>query len=178
VRAKRWTGTGRPSLTAWVLSFLVGIATLALAGSAVSAGGTTLTVTAGSAIAAVPGSYSVSISGTVDGLPESVYISGLALVSSRLVKDPDFGSRNVVVAIDLNVTAVGLKTGTKYVCDAQDSLIRQLVLSDTVQITFPFYQKSMPHRARSGVATFNLKFDVNTGVLTGATAGLITTPNF
>lgn len=173
MREKRWTGTRCLSLTAVVLSLVVGIATPARAGS------TVITVTAGSAIAPVPGSYSVSISGTVDGLPESVYISGLALVSSQLVKDPDFGTRNVVVNVDINVTATGLKSGKKYICDGQDSLIRQLALSDTVQITFPFYEKGMPQKARSAVATINLKFNTTTGVMTGATAaGVVTGPNF
>jgi hypothetical protein len=165
--------TRRPLFTV-VLLLLAGMGALAwgipaFAQISISAGGATASTT--------PGALSVAISGTVDGLPESVYISGLALISSKPVKDPDFGSKNVIVAIDLNVSAVGVKTGTKYVSDGQDSLVRQMALSDTVQITFPFYKSaSGPAAARSAFVSFTLNYDTS-GTLKSATAGLISNPN-
>lgn len=158
----------------FVLLLLAGMGALvwgipAFAQITIGAGGATATTT--------PGTLSVAISGTVDGVPEAVYISGLALISSKPVKDPDFGSRNVIVAINLNVSATGVKTGTKYVSDGQDSLVRQMALSDTLQVTFPFYKNaSGPVAARSALVSFTLNYDT-TGVLKSATAGLITNPS-
>ena len=42
---------------------------------------------------ALAASTVVPISGTVDGVPESVYFSGLAEITTTLMTDPDLGDR-------------------------------------------------------------------------------------
>ena len=124
----------------------------------------------------------IAISGTVDGSPESVYLSGLAQVTSAFVKtDPKFNHPpRVILSIDLhNVSGRGLATGATYVTTGQDELLRPLVASDLVEVTFPFYT-SGPRgsaSARTGLASFRLNFNVTTGALTGGT-GTVNTPRF
>jgi len=52
----------------------------------------------------------VPISGTVDGLPESVYFSGIAEITTTLMTDPDLRTPpGVMLSIDLhNVVGQGL----------------------------------------------------------------------
>jgi len=126
-------------------------------------------------------SAAIAISGTVDGLPESVYVSGLAQITSTLVKaDAKFHHpRRVILSIDLhNVSGQGLSTGATYVTTAQDEVMRRLVASDVVEITFPLYSNEAGGlaSARAGLASFRLTFDVRTGALTGGTA-TVGTPN-
>jgi len=127
-------------------------------------------------------SVAIAISGTVDGSPESVYVSGLAQITSTFVKaNPKFNHPPfVILSFDLhNVTGKGLSTGASYVITSQDEMMRRLVASDLVQITFPFYPNGSGgfRSARTGVASFTLSFDVTTGALTGGTA-TVTTPSF
>jgi hypothetical protein len=137
-------------------------------------------VLAGAAVAAlVPTSKTVPIAGTVFGLPESVYFSGSAQISTRPVEGRIPGaSPHVVVSIDLGgVSGVGLSTKATYLASGQANLTRWLVASDLVQVTFPFSGASGRDSAvRTALATFNLSFDVATGALTGATAS-ISAPN-
>ena len=126
-------------------------------------------------------STAISISGTVDGLPESVYVSGLAQITTTLVKAAAkiHHPRRVMLSIDLhNVSAQGLSTGATYVITAQDEVMRRLVASDLVEITFPLYSNAAGglSTARAGLASFRLTFDVHTGALTGGTA-TVGTPN-
>src|SRR5881397_673295 len=127
-------------------------------------------------------SVAIAISGTVDGSPESVYVSGLAQITSTLVKtDPTFNHPpRVILSIDLhNVTGKGLSTGATYVTKAQDEVLRPLAPSDLVAIAFPFYPNTAVgfRSARAGLASFNLSFDVTTGNITGGTA-TVSTPSF
>ncbi len=136
-------------------------------------------VCGGTSALAAPSSVVISIGGTVDGLPESVTFSGLAHVRSTVVRDPDFGSPPaVILAIDfLNVSGIGLSTGSKYVSGADDYVIRVLRPSDAIDVTFAFFPRGAGGflSARSAVASFTLTFD-NTGKLTSGTA-TISTPN-
>lgn len=118
------------------------------------------------AIRGVPASLDIPIGGTVDGFPESVALEGLAHVTMSVVRDPDFGGRPaVLLSIDLsNVFGVGLATGDSYVTSGEMSLIRPLVASDVIEVTFPI----LPDRpdgalsARPAVAFFTLDFDPRT----------------
>jgi hypothetical protein len=117
----------------------------------------------------------IGIKGTVSGTPESVSFSGQAKISSKMVTDPDFGNPpTVVLSIDLSkVTGVGTSTGQTYVTSSQVILDRRLTAADTVQVPFPFSPSGgSALSARVGMASFNLSFNVNTGMLTGATAGI------
>jgi len=125
-------------------------------------------------------SVAIPISGTVDGLPEGVTVSGLARITSTLVKtDAKFHHPpRVILDFDLHhVSGTGISTGTHYVTRSRDELLRPLVASDVIEVTFPL-QPSGPKgftAARAGLASFTLSFDVNTGALTGGT-GTVSTP--
>jgi hypothetical protein len=157
--------TRRSSFAPVVLSFLV--AMLGLLG-----GGTP-------ALAASP--IPIAIAGTVNGSPESVYLVGLAQITSTLVTDTRLGTvPHVILSIDLqNVSGTGLSTGATYVSAGRDELIRPLVATDLIQITFPFYPSGPGWltSARAGLASFSLRFDPMTGALTGGTA-TVSTPSF
>ncbi len=124
----------------------------------------------------------IPVSGTVSGQPESVAFSGKAQISSELVLDPKHTEPpGVILIVDLsNVSGTGSSTGTTYVAGNGSNLRRLLVSADTVQITFPFFRSTtlgISPAARSGLASFALSFDLNTGAITNATAS-IATPNF
>jgi hypothetical protein len=122
----------------------------------------------------------VSIAGTVSGAPESVSFSGQAQVASRRALDPDFNNPGLVFSIDLTgVTGVGLSTKKKYVIQGPEIVQRKLVFSHQVEITFPFVDGTSTGMSstRSGLAAFTLSVDVNTGVVTTATAS-VATPSF
>jgi len=158
--------TRRPVLARVVLSLLV-----AMLGGLL--GGTS---------ALADSSIAIAISGTVDGSPESVYVSGLAQITSTLVKtDPKFNHPpRVILSFDLhNVSGKGLSTGAMYVTKTQDDMLRVLAPSDVVAITFPFYPNTAIgfRSARAGLASFKLSFDVTTGAIIGGTA-TVSTPSF
>jgi hypothetical protein len=123
------------------------------------------------------GTTVIPYSGTLDGLPEGVFLFGLVQVSMNVVNDPDFGQPPIVVlSFDLgNVFGVGLMSGAKYVTSGGQTLIRPLVASDVVEITFPI----MPSRAggaleaRQAAASFTLHYDTTTGRFTGGTASTL-----
>jgi hypothetical protein len=132
----------------------------------------------------------VPVSGTVSGQPESVRFSGQARISSELVLD---SSRtrpphppSVILIIDLSgVSGTGSSTGAKYTAGGDGTpMFRQLASADTVEITFPFTRGTTMSvssagmsSVRSGVVTFALSFDTNTGAITNGTA-TVAAPNF
>jgi hypothetical protein len=121
-------------------------------------------------------SAAVAIRGVVSGSPESVNFAGQAKVSSRLAPDPDFFKPRLVLSIDLSgVGGVGAMSGAKYVISGPELVQRSVAQSHTIEITFPF--RSSGADPRSGVASFVIDFDVNTGAVTGA-SGNVSSPNF
>ena len=127
------------------------------------------------ALAADPGTTTtVPVSGTVSGGAESVVFSGQATVNSRLAPDPDFGKHKVVLTVDLSgVAGVGASSQAKYVIPGPDIMQRRLAASDVISLTFPFLPDGgTVLSARSGVATFALSFDLNTGAVTAASASV------
>ena len=128
----------------------------------------------------VPTSTVVTISGTVEGLPESVLFTGPVEVSTRPAPGRIAGAMaHVVVSIDLRqLSGRGLSTGKTYVSSAQANLTRVLGASDLIEITFPFFPSSAAPAspARTGLATFVLSYDVTTGALTAAVA-TVAAPN-
>lgn len=122
----------------------------------------------------------VTIKGTVSGQPESVSFSGQAQVNSKLVQDPDFGRPVLLLTINLgSVTGVGSNTRTKYVTAVQEVVQRHVAASHEIQVTFPFMKSGSTDltSARTGVASFALEVDVNTGAVIRA-AGNIASPAF
>jgi hypothetical protein len=110
-------------------------------------------------------------------LTESVTFSGNAVVRARVTPDPDFRTPDVVVLfIDMSgVTGVGATTKKKYVTTNKTIVQRRLRPSDSVVVSFPFWQSGTTSTGKSPVAaiTINLTYDVNTKTLTAA-AGSVT----
>src|SRR5438876_10676976 len=87
-------------------------------------------------------SVAVAVFGTVDGAPERVYVSGVAQITSRLIKTGAKVNhpRSVMLSIDLHSVSVQvLSTAATYVTESQVDVLRPLVASDQVVITFPLY---------------------------------------
>ena len=121
--------------------------------------------------AAVLTTVMVSLTGTVDGPPESVVFSGKAQIKAKVAVDPDAeASTNVLLAIDLSkVVGIGSLSGKTYLTTTQEILNRTLTAADLFEITFNFSQSGQHDAAaRVGLASFNLGFDMDTGRLTGA----------
>jgi len=120
----------------------------------------------------------IPVSGVVTGQPESVKFSGQARVSSELVLDTSKFNvpPAVILTIDLsNISGTGSSTGAKYVAGGNGTNVyRPLVSNDTVEITFPFSRGATMGMSsvRSGVLTFALGFDMNTGAITRGTANI------
>jgi len=95
------------------------------------------------------------------------------------VPDPDFGRPSLLLTIDLgSVAGVGSSTKTTYVIAAREQVQRRLAGSHRVEFAFPFTRSGSSTVAPStGIATFTLDFDLNTGAVTNAT-GSVATPRF
>jgi hypothetical protein len=123
--------------------------------------------------AAIESRLTVPISGTVDGGAESVSLSGsLLIVSTAIAADTTLASPKARLAITVvNVSGVGLMSGAKYVATGEDRLLRQLSLSDHLDVLFPFYRVSDgPGSPRSAMASITLTFDLPARWLKSATA--------
>jgi len=164
----------RSSVSSIVLSFLV----VVLSGLAWWAG-----VPARAAFA--PTVALIPVSGTVSGQPESVRFSGQARVSSELVLDTSRTRPphppSVILIIDLSgVSGTGSSSEARYAVGGDGTpVFRQLASTDTVQIPFPFTRGTSmgTSSVRTGVASFALSFDTNTGAITKGTA-TVAAPNF
>jgi hypothetical protein len=125
----------------------------------------------------------IPVSGIVSGQPESVAFSGQAQVSSQLVVDRSRLQHPpaVILTIDLSgVSGTGSSSRAKYAAgDAGGTVLRRLAGADTIEITFPFSRGTTTSMSsvRTGVASFALSFDLNTGAITKGTA-TVAAPNF
>jgi len=127
----------------------------------------------------------IPVSGIVSGQPESVRFSGQAQVSSELVLDPSRFHHlpAVILTFDLsNVSGTGSSSDTRYTAGSDGTtVLRQLVSADTIEVTFPFSRGTMSmsgmSSVRTGVVSFALSFDLNTGAITRGTAS-VAAPNF
>jgi hypothetical protein len=132
----------------------------------------------------------IPVSGIVSGQPESVRFSGQARVSSELVLDTSRTRPphppSVILIIDLSgVSGTGSSSEARYAVGGDGTpVFRQLASADTVEITFPFSRSTTMSvsstgmsSVRSGVVTFALSFDTNTGAITNGTA-TVAAPSF
>jgi hypothetical protein len=84
-----------------------------------------------------------------------------------------------VLSIDLTgLSGVGSSTRTKYVITGPELVQRGVTATQLVEFTFPFAKSGAMNlgSAQSGVASFALAFDVNTGAVTSA-SGNVTSAN-
>lgn len=124
----------------------------------------------------------VQIQGTVGGKPESVAFSGEARIEARLSRSlvKPSSTPTLVLYVDLSsVTGVGSATNTRYVISGPEIVQLPLAASDLVEVVFPFFESGTTgvSSPRSGVASFELSFDVVTGAITAATAR-VASPRF
>ena len=120
----------------------------------------------------------IPVSGSVSGQPESVRFSGQARVSSELVLDTSTTRPphppSVILIIDLSgVSGTGSSSEARYTVGGDGTpVFRQLAGTDTVEIPFPFSRGTSMGMSsvRTGVASFALSFDTNTGAITKGTA--------
>jgi hypothetical protein len=110
---------------------------------------------------------------------ERVTFSGNAVVRARVMPDPDFRTPDIVVLfIDMSgVSGVGATSRKKYVTSNKAIVQRRLRPSDSVEVSFPFWQSgtSATGSGPTGKLSLTLTYDVNTKTLTAA-AGSITGP--
>jgi len=164
----------RLSVSSVVLSFLVAVL-LGLAWWA----GTPARAAFAPTVALIP------VSGTVSGQPETVRFSGQARVSSELVLDTSRTRPphppSVILIVDLSgVSGTGSSSEARYAVGGDGTpVFRQLASTDTIQIPFPFTRGTSmgTSSVRTGVASFALSFDTNTGAITKGTA-TVAAPNF
>ena len=116
--------------------------------------------------------------GIVSASPESVSFSGGAKISSRFAPDPDFGSPHVIVTVDLRgITGVGAQTRAVYAVSEVEVVQRRLAPTHRLEVTFPYAKTGERGIPQTGVAIFDLDFDVASGALKSAAAS-ITSPSF
>jgi hypothetical protein len=134
---------------------------------------------AASAASAPSPTAQVRVRGFVTGSPETVGFTGTAVVSSQLASDPDFNLPQLVFTLDLTgVTGFGANSRAQYVITGPEIIQRRLAPSHAVEITFPFVVTGGdPLTTQTGLASFSLDVDQNTGYITQA-SGNVSTPNF
>jgi hypothetical protein len=163
-----------------VLALAVAGAVAAMpAAHAQSAAAQSAGASAASAASAPSATAQVRVRGFVTGSPETVGFTGTAVVSSQLANDPDFNLPQLIFTLDLSgVTGFGANSRAQYVITGPEIIQRRLAPSHAVEITFPFVVSGGdPLTTQTGLASFSLDVDQNTGYITQA-SGNVSTPNF
>lgn len=137
-----------------------------------------LAATADVPAAVLTSSVTIPVAGIVNGLPESVSLSGSVNIVSRLSSDPLLGEamRNRVTIKLVNVSGVGMTSGASYVAAGENTMMRLGSTSDQFEVMFPFYRNTTdgPLSARSAMVSIALKVDLLSGSIGGATASINT----
>ena len=156
--------TRRP-LFAVVLALFVGIIGVLVGGSSPALAVVSI---------ASSGTTTIPYGGMVQGAPENVFLVGFVQIDMVVVRDPDFSTPPAVrLSIDFsNVHGIGLKTGTRYVTSGGQELMRPLVASDVVDVTFAIHPSGAGGfmRARPALASFTLKYNVRTEAFVSGSA--------
>lgn len=104
---------------------------------------------------------------------EAVKFIGAAVVTSRVVPDPDFGRPSFVMQFDLTgVTGTGAQSGIKYVLTSQEHVVRPLASNQNVEFIFPMATDPNAPIAnvRTGSALFVMNVDLVSGLITSVNA--------
>ena len=104
---------------------------------------------------------------------EAVNFVGAAVVTSRLVPDPDFGRPSFVMQFYLTgITGTGAQSGIKYVLTSQEHVVRPLAPNQNVEFTFPMAtdDNAPIAKVRTGSARFVMNVDPATGLITSVNA--------
>ena len=119
-----------------------------------------------------PKAAAVTSNGPVTNV-EAVKFVGAAVVTSRVVPDPDFGNPSLLMQFDLTgVTGTGAQSGIKYVLTSQEHVIRPLAPNQNVEFTFPMAtdDNAPIAKVRTGSARFVMNVDPATGLITSVNA--------
>ena len=119
-----------------------------------------------------PKAVAVTSNGPVTNV-EAVKFVGAAVVTSRVVPDPDFGRPSFVMQFDLTgVTATGAQSGIKYVLTSQEHVIRPLAPNQNVEFIFPMAtdDNAPIAKVRTGSARFVMNVDPANGLITSLNA--------
>ncbi|MDH4567386.1 hypothetical protein E8E95_11915 [Pseudomonas sp. BN414] len=123
----------------------------------------------------------VPIAGTLSTPLDEIPLKGVARINSTTFSDPDLaGPPGVILLIDfIAVVGISRKTRTAYFAHGENRVVRELRSTDLVELTFPItpLNVSAISNALPVLATFQLSFDVDRGVLLSAKADL-STPTF
>ena len=110
----------------------------------------------------------------MDGASERVLLVGFVQIGMAVVRDPDFGEPTAVrLSLDFsNVNGVGLRTGTKYLSSGGQEIIRPLVATDVVNVTFAIHPSGATGfmSARPALASFTLKYNVGSEAFASGSA--------
>ena len=104
---------------------------------------------------------------------EAINFVGAAVVTSRVVPDPDFGRPSFVMQFDLTgITGTGAQSGIKYVLTSQEHVIRPLALNQNVEFIFPMAtdDNAPIAKVRTGSARFVMNVDPASGLITSLNA--------
>ena len=120
------------------------------------------------------GTTTIAYGGIVRGAPEPVFLVGFVQFQMDVVRDPDFGTPPTVrLSIDFShVAGIGMKTGTKYLTSGGQDLIRPLVPTDKVEVTYAIHPTGVGGflRARPALASFTLNYNVKAEAFASGTA--------
>src|SRR5262245_50060481 len=97
------------------------------------------------------------------GATESVTFSGKALITARVMEDPDFRTPPIVVlTVDLSgVSGVGATSKKKYVTTDKAIVQRRLRPSDSVAISFPYWVSGTTATGTGPVGTMSITLTYN-----------------
>jgi len=119
-------------------------------------------------------SFIFTLSGNLAGGSEAVACTGPVKVSVMVVKDPSMAP-NAIVSLDTRSLTCTGASGTRYANSGQATLTRLLAPTDQLQAAISVYP-NVPGgfmKARTGLATLNLSYNVTAGALT-AVSGTLT----
>jgi hypothetical protein len=172
----------RNTLKPLVLSLAIAGAVAAIPAAQAQTAATTsspTTATTSTTTTAPSKSSLVKVMGIVTGSPETVAFKGTAVVTSDLARDPDFNLPQLIFTLDMSgVTGIGTTSRKQYVVSGPEIIQRRLAPTHTVEILFPFVvANGNPLSAQSGVGSFSIDVDQDTGYVVRAT-GDISTPSY
>ena len=100
--------------------------------------------------------------------------AGPLIVTATVVNDPTLGPTVALWVDGRGVAGSGNKTKTAYANTCLANLTRPFGPTDTVQMTFAFYQDVAGGfmNAKTGLLTLNLTYNTTTQALTNVTAGV------
>ena len=127
---------------------------------------------------AVDSTSTIQVSGSVpgsdSGLSESVDFSGSVVVNSTVASDPNLGASSVVQIDGKGIRGIGSTTGASYLNGCEAILTRPFGSTDSITLTFSFFDTASGSYLRSKTAqlSLSLTYDTATKKMTNATGSV------